>query len=178
MSSVDPLQSTKPGRANLTSATGETIEIDFTAHYTGPAAGSSAWSIVAENIRLKVTVPQGRTLPDWILGRVLAQTANGSYRDLIEQCMLVDRSSDRGYLGEADNALLIRAADSGIEVSFRQLFAFAFAFGAGGFGLYTVASLEDHPGHSLVDPINRSIRFQTDLFFATPYATTDQGQWA
>jgi hypothetical protein len=76
MSSGAPLQSTKPGRANLRSTTGEIIEIDFTAHYTGPAAGSSAWSIVAENILVNITVPQGRPLPNWILVRLLGQTAD------------------------------------------------------------------------------------------------------
>jgi hypothetical protein len=84
--------------------------------------------------------------------------------------------SGRNYLGEAEKSLRIRAADSGIEESFQQLFAFT--FGKGNFDLYTVASSEDHPEQGLVDPISRSSRFQTDLFFATPYASTDQGQWA
>lgn len=171
-----PLESTKPGRANLRSATGEIIEIDFTAHYTGPAAGSSAWSIVAEIILFNITVPQGRPLPNWILVRLLGQTADTSDRDLIEQCIFAGSGSSRGYSGEAENPVLIRAANSGIEQSFQQLFAFG--SGGGNFGLYTVASVEDHPEQNLIDPISRSIRFQTDLFFATPYATTDQSQWA
>ena len=176
MFSGDPLQSTKPGLADLRSAAGEIIEIDFTAHYTGPAAGSSAWSIVAENILVKLTVPQGRPLPNWILVRLLGQTANTSDRDLIEQCIFAGRDSSHGYSGEAENPVLIRASDSGIEQSFQQLFAFG--SGGGNFGLYTVASVEDHPEQNLIDPISQSIRFQTDLFFATPYATTYQGQWA
>jgi hypothetical protein len=176
MSMVAPLQSTKTGRANLRSTTGEIIVIDFTAHYTGPAPGTSAWSIVAENIFVNITLPQGRLLPNWILVRLLGQTANTSDRDLIEQCIFAGSGSSRGYSGEAENPVLIRAADSGIERSFQQLFA----FGQGGsnFGLYMVASVEDHPGQNLIDPISQSIRFQTDLFFATPYATTDQSQWA
>ena len=176
MSVGAPLQSTKPGRANLRSTTGEIIEINFTAHYTGPAAGSSAWSIVAENILVKITVPQGTPLPNWILVRLLGQTANTSDRDLIEQCIFAESGSNRGYSGEAENPVLIRASNSGIEQSFQQLFA----FGSGGsnFSLYTVASVEDHPEQNLIDPINQSIRFQTDLYFATPYATTDQSQWA
>jgi hypothetical protein len=109
------------------------------------------------------------------LVRLLGQTANTSDRDLIEQCIFAGSGSSRGYSGEAENPVLIRAADSGIEQSFQQLFAFG---SGGGNLLYTVASVEDHPEQNLIDPISRSIRFQTDLFLATPYATTDQSQWA
>src|SRR5690348_6017998 len=94
-----PLQSTRPGRADLASATGETIRLDFTAHYTGPAPGSSAWSITAETIRIRVTVPDGLALPSWILGKLLGQTADTGSRLLTEQCLFIGQDSGRVFSG-------------------------------------------------------------------------------
>jgi hypothetical protein len=49
--------------ANLASQTGETIRIDFESKYSPPSGGSSAWNIVARNIKVTLTVPEDRPLP-------------------------------------------------------------------------------------------------------------------
>jgi hypothetical protein len=45
--------------ARLAAKTHESIVINFEPEYRPPTPGSSAWSIIAKNIRLKLVVPTG-----------------------------------------------------------------------------------------------------------------------
>jgi hypothetical protein len=169
------LSSTVPGRANLASATGETIRIDFDADYTSPTPGSSAWNIVANNLRITVSVPAAKALPGWIMGRVLARTDDSGEMVLIDQCILLQNTMGREFGGLAPYPLLIRSGEEGLSTSYDQIFHFT--FNGGSFDPRKIAALMDDPGASLTDPVSATPRFQTNLFFATPYATHPQSDW-
>jgi len=65
--------------ARLAAKTHESIVINFEPEYRPPTPGSSAWSIIAKNIRLKLVVPTGRFRPNWVLARMLARTSEVGY---------------------------------------------------------------------------------------------------
>lgn len=163
-----------PGVANLATQTGETMRIEFSADYSGATPGSSSWSIVANEVRITVTVPPGLPKPAWFLGQLLGQTKERGGRVLVDQCVLLQEAGGV-FSGTAAYGVLIRSGQDGLDTSYDQLFEFTPA--GGGFGVQTIAFVTDHAGGSLQDPINGTRHFQTNLFFATPYAGTDQGNW-
>jgi len=142
------------GVANLTSQTGEMIRIDFSALYSPPTPGSSAWTVHARNIQITLTVPQDRPLPTWFLAQ-LFPGASGS-----DQAVILQNPGGRVYSGAAPYDIVIRSGSAGLSQGYDQMYEFT-----------------PRGGSSLIDPINGSSLFQTNLFFATPFATIDQGLW-
>src|SRR3954453_15690799 len=142
------------GIANLTSQTGETIRIDFLAVYSPPTPGSSAWSVRARNIQITLTVPQNRPLPTWFLAQLFPGTSDS------DQAVILQNPGGRVYSGAVPYDIMIRSGNMGLSQGYDQMHEFT-PRGAG----------------SLIDPINGTSRFETNLFFATPFATTDQGLW-
>jgi hypothetical protein len=142
------------GFANLTSQTGETIRIDFSAVYSPPTPGSSAWSVSARNIQITLTVPQNRPLPAWFLAQ-LFPGASGS-----DQAVILQNPGGRVYSGTVPYDIMIRSGNMGLSQGYDQMHEFT-----------------PRGVSSLIDPMNGTPRFQTNLFFATPFATTDQGLW-
>jgi hypothetical protein len=140
------------GLANLTSQTGETIQIGFSAVYSPPTAGSSAWNVNARNISFTLTVPVNRPLPTWFMAQLFG---GGS-----AQAVILQSAGGPVYSGTAPNNILIRSGSMGMSYDYVQMHEFT-PQGAG----------------SLIDPINGTSRFQTNLFFATSFATTPQGMW-
>jgi hypothetical protein len=65
-----------PSVARLAAQTHESITITFEAEYRPATPGSSAWSIIAKNIRLRLVVPTERPLPNSVLAKMLARTSD------------------------------------------------------------------------------------------------------
>src|SRR5215470_8249721 len=91
--------STAPSVARLAAQTQESITISFEPEYHPATPGSSASSILARNIRLKLSVPGDRPRPNWILAQMLARTA--SPYALVDQYIVLQPASDRDFAGEA-----------------------------------------------------------------------------
>jgi hypothetical protein len=149
-----------PGLARLASRTGETIEITCSAVFRADAGGgSSNWRITAEGLRVTLTVPpSGRTLPSFIIAQMFTTVGAGQSIQFIGETML-QNPGGRSYSGTFP-ALIIRSGGSGQSADYVQRFEFT-----------------PHCAGSLVDPVNGTARFQTNLFFATRFATTPHGMW-
>jgi hypothetical protein len=120
--------STAPSIARLAGQTHETITITFEPQYRPPSPGSSAWSIIAKNIRVTVVVPTERPLPNWVLARMLAW-ASDPYA-LIDQYIVLQIGIDRGFSGLAFFPLTIEASSSvGQAQSYNQRFEFVSFYG-------------------------------------------------
>jgi hypothetical protein len=144
------------GVSNLTSQTGETIRIDFEARYSGPSQGSAAWNIDVRNIRITLVVPGNQPLPAQVTAQLFPDGSGSQTVTLVSTAVRV-------YSGAVPNGFLIRAGDMGLSYDYHQYHEFT-PLGAG--------------GGSLVDPMNGTPRFQTNFFYATPFATAPQGLWS
>jgi hypothetical protein len=142
------------GTANLASLTGETIRIDFSAQYSPPSGDSSAWSIRARNVHFTLTVPQDRSMPTLFIAQ-LFPGAGGN-----PQAVILQNTAAGVYCGTAPNDFIIRSGNMGMSQDYTQTHEFT-----------------PQCAGSLIDPMNGTPRFQTNLFFATPFATTDPGLW-
>jgi hypothetical protein len=170
------MANTISGLANLASTSRETMSVAFSAHYSGTTPGSSAWSIVARNIRISIALEEGRSHPpEWMLGQIFGRTEDSGEMTLVNQCVVLRNGGGQALSGVAPYAMPIRSGEQGMTTSYDQVLRFT--FGLGSFNAVDIAALLDSPGASLTDPVNRTIRFQVNLFFATAYATTDQGNW-
>ena len=89
-----------PSIAMLAAQTHEAITISFGTQYRPPSPGSSAWSIIAKNIRVGLLVPADRPLPNWVLARMLAST--GDPNQLIDQYIVLQGVGDRLFGGGGD----------------------------------------------------------------------------
>src|SRR5262245_11304122 len=105
--------STAPSVARLAAETHESITITFEPVYSPATTGSSAWSIIAKNIRLTLTVPTERPLPNSVLARMLAWTSDPSPYALIDQYIVLQVATGRDFTGEAIFPLIIEAGSSG-----------------------------------------------------------------
>jgi hypothetical protein len=164
-----------PGLARLGSATGETMTVAFKADYSGVTAGSSAWSVVARQLRITVALPAAASPPPWILAQVLARTEGSGEQALVDQVIILQQDEVNVFSGLAPYDLLIRSGEGGMTTSYEQRFEFTLT--SGSFDVPKVIAVMDDPSASLIDPVNGTPHFQTNLFFATPYATKHQSDW-
>jgi hypothetical protein len=130
------------------------MQISFSAVYSPPTPGSSAWSVSAQNIQVKLTVPQGGLLPPSFTAQLIPSSGGNP------QTITLQNSGGRVYTGTMQNSVLIRSGSMGLSHGYDQFHEFT-----------------PQNASSLIDPINGTPRFQTNLFFAAPFATTSQGQW-
>jgi len=161
--------------ARLAAKTHESIVINFEPEYRPPTPGSSAWSIIAKNIRLKLVVPTGRFRPNWVLARMLARTSDPNPYTLIDQYIVLQSVTDRDFSGEALFPVQIEAGASGQVQSYKQRFEFSNFY-----SFYNEDAVMFEPERNmetLIDPINHSSQFQVSMFEASPYARTDMGLW-
>jgi hypothetical protein len=162
--------------ARLAAQTHELITITFEPAYRPATPGSSAWSIIAKNIRLRLTVPTERPLPNWVLARMLAWTCDPSPYALIDQYIVLQAATGRDFSGEAFFPLTIEAGSSGQVQSYKQRFEFSSFYG---FSDQNAVMFElDRNTETLIDPINATPRFQVNMFEASPYARVDMGLWS
>jgi hypothetical protein len=165
-----------PSVARLAAQTHESITVTFEPEYRPATPGSSAWSIIAKNIRLGLVVPTERPRPNWVLARMLARTSDPNPYTLIDQFIVLQAVTDRDFSGEALFPVIIKAGASGQVQSYKQRFEF--------FNFYSFYSEDavmfelDSNTERLVDPINHSPQFQVDMFEASPFSRTDMGLWS
>jgi hypothetical protein len=170
------VMSTTPSIARLAAATHESIMVTFEPEYRPPTPGSSAWSIIAKNIRLRLVVPSERPRPNWILARMLARTSDPNPDTLVDQFIVLQAVTDGDFSGEALLPVKINAGASGQVKSYKQRFEF--------FNFYSFYNEDavmfelDRNTERLVDPINHSPQFQVDMFEASPFSRTDMGLWS
>jgi len=107
----------------------ETHEFSLEPTYRPATPGSSAWSIIAKNIRLTLVVPTERPLPSTVRARMLAWTSDPSPYALIDQYIVLQTASDRGSSGEALLPLVIEAGSGGQLQAYKQRFEFASVYG-------------------------------------------------
>jgi hypothetical protein len=165
---------TTPSVARLAAETHESITITFEPIYRPTTPGSSAWSIIAKNIRLTLTVPTERPLPNSVLARMLASTSDPSPA-LIDQYIVLQVATGRDFTGQAILPLIIEAGSSGQVQSFKQRFEFASFYGSS--NQDAVMFEPNQNTNTLIDPINHTPRFQVNMFEASPYSRTDMGLW-
>lgn len=147
------------GTCNLQSAEGALIRIDFTATYLGATPGSSYWEMVASNFRCRVEMPTpspGSWQPnsihwyvtDTIIDMVMGQTPLGS--NVYSQPL------------PFNTQIVIRSGNGSVPRvdDYRQYHRFL-----------------RNSSSPLYDPMNGTDRFQTNMFFATPFAAMAQGNW-
>jgi hypothetical protein len=165
-----------PSVARLAAQTHESITITFEAEYRPATPGSSAWSIIAKNIRLRLVVPTERPLPNSVLAKMLARTSDPNPYALIDQYIVFQGVTDRDFGGEAPFPVIIEAGASGQVQSYKQRFEFS--------NLYSFSNEDavmfelDRNRETLIDPINHSPQFQVNMFEASPYSRTDMGLWS
>jgi len=168
--------SATPSVARLSAETHEFITISFEPTYRPATPGSSAWSIIAKNIRLTLVVPTERSLPSTIRARMLAWTSDPSPYALIDQYIVLQTASDRGFSGEALLPLIIETGSGGQLRAYKQRFEFASVYGSA--NQDAVMFEPDRNTETLIDPINHTPRFQVSMFEASPYSRTDMGLWS
>ena len=142
--------------ANLASRTGETIQISFSTESQGPSPGSANWSLLAQNIQITVRVPDGRPLPPWFMAQVFSRHA-GSVDFGNAQAIILQNPGGREYSGTASKEVIIGSGPSLKPYDYDQRYEFT-PEGSGSAG-------------SLIDPVNGTTRFQTNLYLATDYPT-------
>jgi len=148
-----------PGHASLTSRTGEQIAIDFAAAYSGGTPGGGAvWDIrLVGAITITITIPNGRPLPDAFcvivsdFGSAIFERGGSAYRGRI-------------VYANPGETFLIRTASMGLQYDRYQSYTFLPV------GL-------NSQGGSLIDPVNGTARFQTNLYYGTPFPSTPGGLW-
>jgi hypothetical protein len=172
---VVPMSAT-PSIARLAAETHESITITFEPTYRPATPGSSAWSIIAKNIRVTLSVPAERPLPNWVLARMLARTSD-PYA-LIDEYIVLQIAKDRGFSGTASFPLTIETGSSGQAQSYNQRFEFVSFYGFSNLS-FDDAVMFERAGNaeSLIDPINHTPLFQVSMFEASPYSRTDSGLW-
>jgi hypothetical protein len=106
------------GIANLASQTGETIRIDFSAQYSPPTPGSSAWSVRARNIQLTVTVPQNLPMQFWFMAQLFPGAAGSP------QAVILQNTAGRVYSGAAPKDIIIRSGSMGMSHDYTQMHEF------------------------------------------------------
>ena len=99
-----------PSVARLAAQTHESITITFEAEYRPPTPGSSAWSIIAKNIRLGLVVPTERPLPNSVLAKMLARSSDPNPYALIDQYIVFQGVTDRDFGGEAPFPVILKQA--------------------------------------------------------------------
>jgi hypothetical protein len=161
--------------ARLAAQTRESITITFEPAYRPATPGSSAWSIVAKNIRVVLTVPTERTLPNWVLARMLARTSDPNPYTLVDQYIVLQAATGRDFSGEALFPLTIEMASSGQTQSYKQRFEFSSFYGPN--NQDAVMFELDNKYETLIDPINGTPRFQVNLFEASLFSRVDMGLW-
>jgi hypothetical protein len=138
--------------ANLASQTGETIQIRFDAETTGSSGGGSyARSVIAQNIRIVLTVPGNRPLSGWFMAQLFSRLPGGAFD---AQAVILQNPGGRVYSGKASGSVLIATGGTGPAQTYEQMHEFT-PQGGGSTG-------------SLIDPWNRTPRFRTTLFDAVP----------
>ncbi len=93
-------------------------------------------------------------MPFWFMAQ-LFPGAGGS-----PQAVILQNTAGRVYFGTAPNDIMIRSGNMGMSQDYTQTHEFT-----------------PQAAGSLIDPMNGTPRFQTNLFLATPFATTPQGVW-
>jgi hypothetical protein len=160
-----------PSVARLKAETHESITITFDAEYRPATPGSSAWSIIAKNLHVDMVIPSARPHPHWALAKILARTTDPNPYALIDEYVVLQEIDPKHFGGAGPFSLLIRAGEQGQEHAYRQKIEFA--------SFYRSYDENDfvHDQDTLIDPVNQTSRFQTDLFQASPYARADMGTW-
>jgi hypothetical protein len=165
-----------PSAARLAAQTHESITITFEAEYRPATSGSSAWSIIAKNIRLRLVVPTERPLPNSVLAKMIARTSDPNPYALIDQYIILQVGTNREFGGEAPFSVIIEAGDSGQVRSYKQRFDFSNFYSF--YNEDTVMFELDRNIETLIDPINHTPQFQVNMFEASPFSRTDMGLWS
>jgi len=152
-----------PGQSNLTSQTGETVQIHFDGYYSGGTpGGGGVWDMEARNLTCTISVPSNRPLPEAYLWLVIV--------DELKAAGVLVRSGN-SYSGTAVGQVYMRNAGHGLEHGVHQFHQFIPV------GRQVLPSGSGSRGTALIDPINRTSSFQTDFYFASAFATTSDQRW-
>lgn len=157
--------------ANLAAHTGELITINFDPVFHSATPGSSAWSLVATNIRIRLIVQKGRYVPDMIMTRLRARlTVPNIFVQQIVWLLPVNRDE---FIGTVPLSLYIHGGSDGLAHTHQQIFLFDRLFRD-----FNENDPNPVASNALIDPISQSPRFQVNLFNATPFARVDMGTWS
>jgi hypothetical protein len=141
------------GVARLKAVTGESVEIRFsidpyvrgTTWIATPGSGGTR-STKATDIRVSLDVPPDRPLPDRVLVTLHAEPEEGPDREFQ---LTLEPTGERSYSGQIDCRLRIMSGGHGEMYSRQQAIEFVLIRGP--------------HRETLVDPINRTTRFQINL---------------
>ena len=141
-----PVSNVVTAFANLGSNTGEAIRIDFDAVFNPPSSGGApAWSVEGFNIRITITVPQGRPLPNSFSAEIWPST--GGSLGPINVASIGGQVYSGAY--PQNSTILLRTGGDGSNGNYLQYHGFT-----------------AQGGPDLIDPWNGTNRFQTNLYFA------------
>ena len=138
------------GTARLKARTGESVTIRFATYWSGTPGGGGVASTKATDIRIALSVPRDRPLPDSGLVKVHAEDISGAYREFH---VTLEPSGEHSYAGHLDDQLVIVTTSPGHAPQSKEQ-------------RIEILLIRGASSESLIDPVNGTHRFQVNLDWA------------